>query len=70
MMPARVALAALFTLAAAGPLAAQESGSFVMRLGRDTTSVERFTRSASHIEVDQVGRSPRVRGWRQNRARN
>jgi hypothetical protein len=60
MMLARVALAALFTLAAAGPLAAQESGSFVVRLGRDTTSVERFMRSASHIEVDQVGRAPRV----------
>ena len=60
MMPARIALAALFSLATAGPLAARESGSFVVRLGRDTTSVERFTRTPAHIEVDQVGRAPRV----------
>ena len=40
--------------------AAQESGAFIVRLGRDTTGVERFTRSATGLEVQQVGRSPRV----------
>ena len=42
------------------PAVAQESGAFVVRLGADTTSVERFTRTGSQVQVDQVGRSPRV----------
>ena len=42
------------------PAAADDSGDFVVRLGQDTTSVEHYTRSASRIEVDQVGRAPRV----------
>jgi hypothetical protein len=33
---------------------------FVVRLGRDTTSAERYTREAGRTVVDQVGRSPRV----------
>ena len=52
------ALAAL--LALASPAFAQQSGSFVVRLGTDTTSVERYTRTGQRIEVEQVGRVPRV----------
>jgi hypothetical protein len=44
----------------AGPAHAQESGGFVVRLGRDTTGVERYSRSKSRVVIDQVGRSPRV----------
>jgi hypothetical protein len=36
-----------------------DDGSFLYRLGRDTTSVEHYTRSASKLEIDQVGRAPR-----------
>jgi hypothetical protein len=39
---------------------AQESGAYVLTLGVDTTSVERYTRTKDRLEVDQVGRSPRV----------
>jgi len=39
---------------------AQASGAFVVRLGRDTTSVERFTESGGKIVLDQVARAPRV----------
>lgn len=47
-------------LAFALPAAAQESGGFIVRLGADTTSVERYTRTGGRVEVDQVGRAPRV----------
>ena len=60
MILSRSILAAALAVTFAGPLAAQESGSFVVRLGRDTTSVETYTRTANHIEVEQVGRAPRV----------
>lgn len=61
MSAARFALAAGFVLALAGPAAAAEEHSgFVVTLGRDTTSVERVTRSATRLEVDQVTRAPRV----------
>jgi len=53
-------LASLFALALAGPAGADDSGSFVVRLGQDTVSVEHYTRSASRLEIDQVGRAPRV----------
>jgi hypothetical protein len=42
------------------PAGADESGNFIVRLGRDTTSVEHFTRTNAGVEVLQVGRSPRV----------
>src|SRR5262245_32700508 len=44
----------------AGLAAADETGNFIIRLGRDTTGVENFTRSAKGVEVRQVGRAPRV----------
>jgi hypothetical protein len=45
---------------AAGPAAAKEGGAFLVQLGTDTTSVETYVRDANRIEVDQVGRAPRV----------
>lgn len=56
----RPAFASLVALALAGPAAADDSGNFVVRLGQDTVGVEHYTRTASRIEVDQVGRAPRV----------
>jgi hypothetical protein len=57
---ARFALAVLSGVVLAGPAAAQDSGSFVVRLGRDTTGVEHYSSTGKRIEIDQVGRSPRV----------
>jgi len=45
--------------AAAAPLAAQ-NGAFVILLGRDTSAVEKFTRTATRIEGDAIGRAPRT----------
>jgi hypothetical protein len=50
----------LISLGLAGGAAAQDSGSFIVRLGQDTTGVEQFTQTAAGVEVLQVGRSPRV----------
>ena len=47
-------------LALAAVAHADDSGSFVVRLGQDTTSVERYQRTAPRLEVFQVGRAPRV----------
>lgn len=54
------AAVSLALVALAGPAAADDSGNFVVRLGQDTTSVEHYTRTPSRIEVNQVGRAPRV----------
>jgi hypothetical protein len=56
----RVALAALALSLAAVPAAAQESGAFVIRLGRDTVAVEQFTRTADRITGTLVSRTPRT----------
>jgi hypothetical protein len=50
--------AAVATLAA--PALAADAGQFVVRLGRDTTSVERWERTPDRLVVNQVGRAPRV----------
>ncbi len=42
------------------PAWADDIGNFVVRLGQDTTGVEHYTRSATRLEVDQVGRAPRT----------
>jgi hypothetical protein len=42
------------------PAAARESGSFLIRLGTDTTSVESYVRDSRRLEVHQVGRAPRL----------
>jgi hypothetical protein len=60
MTLARPVVVSLVALLLAGPATAQEKGGFVVRLGSDTTSVERYTRTAARVEVDQVGRAPRV----------
>ncbi|HEV2105220.1 MAG TPA: DUF2911 domain-containing protein [Candidatus Eisenbacteria bacterium] len=60
MLSTRIAFTALLALALAGSAAAQETGNFVVRLGRDTTAVEHFTRSPGRLVIDQAGRSPRV----------
>lgn len=61
MSTLRIALAAGLALALAGGAAAAEYRyGFVVTLGRDTTSLERVTRSAHRLEVEQVTRAPRV----------
>ena len=60
MIRTRFALAALAALVLAGPAVADDSGNFVVRLGQDTTSVEHYSRTAERLEVQQVGRAPRV----------
>jgi hypothetical protein len=54
------ALPLLLTVVAAVPALAQQRGTFVIRLGRDTTAVETFTRSATHLEGDGLYRQPRT----------
>jgi hypothetical protein len=55
------AVFALFAIVAIGlPAHADDTGSFIVQLGRDTTSVESYKRTPARLEVDQVGRSPRV----------
>jgi hypothetical protein len=52
----------LFALlpALSSAVTAQETAGFVVRLGTDTTGVERFTRSGSTVDILQVGRAPRL----------
>ena len=57
-IPLILALAATFVLARGA--AAKDGGGFIVQLGNDTTSVENYVRDAARIEVDQVGRAPRV----------
>jgi hypothetical protein len=52
--------ASLLYLSMTGAAMADESGSFVVKLGQDTVSLEQFTRTPTSLEVDQVGRSPRL----------
>lgn len=61
MIPVRLVLAAGLAFALAGPAAAApERSGFVVTLGRDTTSLERVTRTADRLVVEQVTRAPRV----------
>jgi hypothetical protein len=50
---------ALLTIGCAAAAHA-ETGYFVVRLGQDTTAVERYDRTANRLEIHQVGRTPRV----------
>ncbi len=52
----------VFALTGMVPVAAhaQDSGAFLVRLGNDTTSVERFTLTPARLELDQAGRAPRT----------
>jgi hypothetical protein len=58
--PGRAALAALALCLAAAPAAAQESGAYIIRLGRDTVAVEQFTRTGDRIQGTLVSRTPRT----------
>ena len=67
MMRARVTIALVAIVAAVPALAAQEAkhtGAFIVRLGNDTTAVERFARTSgaggASYSVEQVLRSPRT----------
>ena len=61
MITSRIALVMLASLLLAGSVsAADDSGRFVVQLGRDTTGVEQYVRSATRVDVQQVGRSPHV----------
>ncbi len=51
---------AVLSLMVAGTTWADERGDFVLTLGNDTTSVEHYARGKDRLDVDQVGRSPRV----------
>src|SRR2546427_9879939 len=37
-----------------------QTGEFLVRLGRDTLAIERYTRTADRLEGEQVVRSPRT----------
>ncbi|HYS00013.1 MAG TPA: hypothetical protein VEO58_13405, partial [Gemmatimonadales bacterium] len=52
-------LIALLALPLPAALAGQ-TGQFLVRLGRDTLAVERYTRTADRLEGEQVVRSPRT----------
>lgn len=52
--------ASLFAVIATTAKAKPETGAFVVRLGHDTTSVERYTRDGDVTTVEQVGRAPRT----------
>jgi hypothetical protein len=52
-------LAAVLAVATPAPAIAQ-GGAFVIRLGRDTSAVERYSQTANRIEADAVVRQPRT----------
>jgi hypothetical protein len=56
----RFALAAFVTLSLPRIAVADDWGAFILRLGQDTTSVERYHRTATRLEIEQVGRAGRV----------
>ena len=58
-MTSRPALIAGALAAFAAPLAAQDAGAFIVRLGTDTLAVEQYTRTATQLRGEQVIRSPR-----------
>jgi hypothetical protein len=65
-MKSRIHKVALLLVVCAGPLAAQGtapavSGAFITRLGTDTLSVERYTRSGDKLVGDLLVRNPRAR---------
>ncbi len=56
----RSCISILVTVGALATPAAAQSGAFVTRIGRDTLAVERYQRSASRIDGEQVIRAPRT----------
>jgi DUF2911 family protein len=61
-LAAAIALAATIVLPSPGPVHGQaaDQGGFVTRLGTDTLSVERFTRTTNRLEGERVLRMPRT----------
>lgn len=61
LVPCSLVLAVLGALAVS-PAAAQtsERGAYIVRLGNDTLSIERFTRTRDRLEGDRVLRAPRT----------
>jgi Protein of unknown function (DUF2911) len=59
-LPTRIVAAVLIVLSLAARTHAADSGSFIVMLGRDTTSIEQYTRTPARLDVHQVGRSPSV----------
>lgn len=57
-MPSRALLLAVLLLVAGS--ASADDGNFIVRLGQDTTSVERYTRTPSLLVIEHVGRAPRL----------
>jgi hypothetical protein len=55
-MPRLHSLTLLCLLAAPAARAQQQSGAFIVRLGRDTLFVEQYTRSPGRLEGDQISR--------------
>lgn len=55
-----LAFATAATLALAVPARGDVSGAFVVRLGQDTTGVERYVRTATRLDIEQVTRVDRV----------
>jgi hypothetical protein len=55
-----ILLLVLFSAAAARSQESQPTGAFIVRLGTDTTAVERFTRAGTSYQVEQALRSPRT----------
>src|ERR1041385_226886 len=60
MKPAARLLVPTLLILTATAARAADSGSFLVRLGQDTPSVERYTRTGNKLEITQVGRSPRT----------
>lgn len=59
-MSTRFAIATLAILLSAPPLAAQNSGAFLVRLGDDTVAVESYRWTRHQLEMYQVSRAPRT----------
>ncbi len=50
----------LLALMTSGAIASGDTANLIVQLGRDTTSVESYTRTENRVEVDQCGRTPRL----------
>lgn len=58
MLPLRLACAALLTIGASASAQQRDSAAFIVRLGDDTVSVERYVRTGNRITIEGVQRSP------------
>src|SRR5262249_38257159 len=56
----RPVLVLSLVLVLAVPAAAKEGANYIVTLGTDTTSVESYVRTPDQIDVNQLGRAPRV----------